>query len=181
MFGMAHVAMMAARLEKAMGAARFVVSADESIAPLKTAPFETVVYNDDFSNFGLPRFPHRTVLWYNEDYPLYVLRRRFPSASHYAMVQYDVAVNIDLFRLLRHAADMRVHDLLGKTVVERVVVYNRMEFRERCVNMVVSGSTDGVQWTLRGGKLDGELFGGFDGRPFEFWLSAPFPARFVRG
>jgi hypothetical protein len=418
-----HVAVMAGRLAKAAGPARFVVLADVSLAPLDTAPFETIAHTDDFSAFGLPKFPHRTALWYNADYPLYLLRRHFPAATHYAMVEYDVAVNIDLFGLMRHAAaadvDLIAHnieassphwmwtataqthfvkplqaffpllivsgraidhllarrlaiyrdkaplehadwpfceafipsaiaelpvahieglaahagleayrntfplhvdqpeaaapgtvshpvlggaafagkwlkyqkpedifdaestlrrqlawcapeefveallrraraempplpeerlmavaaelgwpaELLAKNLaygqpatqssvcewsaqgtpaadarganngqitgeagfhtafetepwwqvdlgavfqVARVVVYNRMEFRERCTRMTVAGSADGVEWVLRGAKLDGALFGGLDGRPYVFRFSPPFPARFVR-
>jgi len=110
-----HVAVMAGRLAKAAGAARFVVLADETLAPLATGPFETIAHTDDFSAFGLPQFPRLTVLWYNADYPLYKLRQQFPAASHYALVEYDVAVNINLHDLLAHAAEQRtdlvVHNL----------------------------------------------------------------------
>jgi hypothetical protein len=113
----AQVAVMASRLAKAAGVARFVVLADETLAPLETAPFETIAHTDDFSAFGLPKFPHRTVLWYNADYPLYLLRRQFPAASHYAMVEYDVAANIDLLQLLRHAASHGI-DLIAHNIKE---------------------------------------------------------------
>jgi hypothetical protein len=71
-------------------------------------------------------------------------------------------------------------DLGAESMVERVVVYNRMDFRERCTRMTVAGSKDGVAWVLRGAKLDDGLFGGLDGRPYVFRFSPPFPARFVR-
>jgi hypothetical protein len=110
-----HVAVMAGRLAAAAGAARFVVLADETLAPLDCAPFETIAHTDDFSAFGLPKFPHRTVLWYNADYPLYLLRKQFPAASHYAMVEYDVAANIDLHALLRHSAASGI-DLIAHNI-----------------------------------------------------------------
>jgi hypothetical protein len=71
-------------------------------------------------------------------------------------------------------------DLGRQTAVARLVVYNRMEFRERCTRMTVSACDDGEAWVLRGAKLDGELFGGLDGRPYMFRFSPPFRARFVR-
>jgi len=71
-------------------------------------------------------------------------------------------------------------DLGGEEAVERVVVYNRMEFRERCIKMSVFGSADGVDWTLCGTKLDGDLFGYVDGWLYVFRVSSPFSARFVR-
>ena len=65
--------------------------------------FTKISHDDDFSAFGLPNFPPENVLWYNADYPLYVLRRALPEATHYAMVEYDVAVNVDVPTILRDA------------------------------------------------------------------------------
>jgi hypothetical protein len=96
------VAGMARRLAAVSGGTRFVIVADETKGALDTAPFEKIAHTTDFSAFGLPSFPAK-VLWYNGDYPLYVLRQAFPAATHYAMAEYDVAVNIDLGGLLRHA------------------------------------------------------------------------------
>jgi hypothetical protein len=97
-----HIATMARRLQAA-AAGDFVVLADETDAVLDTSPFPKLAHSNDFSAFGLPLFPHRNTLWYNADYPLYLLRRQFPAASHIAMVEYDVAVNIGLAALLGHA------------------------------------------------------------------------------
>ncbi len=107
-----HVAEMARRLDVAARGVHFVVLADETMAALDTAPFEKLAHTDDFSCLGLPRYPPGRVLWYNADYPLYALREQFPAASHYAMVEYDVGVNIDLAALMRHARETGI-DLLA--------------------------------------------------------------------
>jgi hypothetical protein len=98
-----HVAEMARRIAGAAEGVHFVVLADETMGALDTAPFEKLAHTDDFQRLGLPQYPRGKVLWYNADYPLYLLRENFPAATHYAMVEYDVGVNIDLAGLMRHA------------------------------------------------------------------------------
>jgi len=98
-----HVAEMARRIANAAQGVHFVVLADETMGALDTAPFEKLAHTDDFQRLGLPQYPRGKVLWYNADYPLYLLRENFPAATHYAMVEYDVGVNIDLAALMRHA------------------------------------------------------------------------------
>ncbi len=71
-------------------------------------------------------------------------------------------------------------DLGNEFFIGRVVVYNRMEFRERCIRLTIAGSADGQEWVLRAAKLDSKLFGGLDGRPYVARFSPPFAARFVR-
>jgi len=91
-----------------------VVLADETMGAFDTAPFTKLAHTDDFSRLGLPQYPAGKVMWYNADYPLYILREHFPAASHFAMVEYDVGVNIDLAALMRHAQaagiDLLVHN-----------------------------------------------------------------------
>jgi len=112
-----EVAEMAQRLAAAAQGVDFVILADETLAPLDTAPFEKLAHNDDFSDLGLPNFPPSSRLWYNADYPLYRLRQAFPAASHYAMVEFDVAVNIDLTALMRHAQTGGI-DLIAHNIRE---------------------------------------------------------------
>lgn len=81
----------------------FVILADESNGVLETGSFKKIAHNSDFSEFGVANYPARLVLWYNGDYPLYVLRRAFPRATHLAMVEYDVAVNTDVVAIMRDA------------------------------------------------------------------------------
>jgi len=63
----------------------------------------------------MPNFPAGQVLWYNADYPLYVLRRQFPDAACFAMIEYDVAVNVDIAEVMRRAIteniDLIAHEL----------------------------------------------------------------------
>jgi hypothetical protein len=110
------VAALAQRLYDSARGARFVVLADESKTELDTDCFEKISHNDDFTSLGLPNFPPGRVLWYNADYPLYILRRWFPQAAYFAMVEYDVAVNIDFYDLLRTAQRNSI-DLLAHSTV----------------------------------------------------------------
>jgi len=98
-----HVAEMARRIAAAAHGVHFVILADETMGAFDTAPFEKLGHTDDFQRLGLPQYPRGNVLWYNADYPLYLLRENFPAATHFAMVEYDVGVNFDLAALMRHA------------------------------------------------------------------------------
>jgi hypothetical protein len=112
-----YIAEMARRLAAVVDGAHFIILVDETLAPSDTTPFEKLAHTDNFSAFGLPNFPSGSVLWYNADYPLYCLRQRFPTATHYAMVEFDVAVNIDLAALMRHVHDSKI-DLLAHNIRE---------------------------------------------------------------
>ncbi len=97
------IAFLARRLRDASAGTRFVILADETNGVLETSPFEKIAHYSDFASFGLPNYPRRSVLWYNADYPLYVLRAHFPKAEYFAMVEYDVSMNVDFGALMRHA------------------------------------------------------------------------------
>lgn len=64
--------------------------------------------------------------------------------------------------------------------IKNVVVFNRMDLRQRCTRMNVSSSEDGENWSIRGAKLDDALFGGADGSPYVFSFEVPFYAQFIR-
>jgi hypothetical protein len=97
----ADVASMAHRMASNAAGATFVILADETNGALATESFDKVSHTNDFSSLGLPNFPPGQVLWYNADYPLYVLRQTFPNARRFAMIEFDVAVNVDLTAILR--------------------------------------------------------------------------------
>jgi hypothetical protein len=111
------VAVLARRLAYYSQGAEFLVLADESTAPVRAGNLPKLGHGRDFSAFGLPDFPADRLLWYNADYPLYLLRRRFPEATHFAMVEYDVAVNLDLLPMLRDA-QARAIDLIADHIEE---------------------------------------------------------------
>ncbi|CAI9122395.1 galactose-binding domain-containing protein [Brytella acorum] len=91
-----EVSILARRIRGACIKARFVIIADETNGILDVSPFEKISHRKDFSHFGLPSFPPDKVLWYNADYPMYVLAEEFPNSSHILMIENDVTVNIDL-------------------------------------------------------------------------------------
>ncbi len=71
-------------------------------------------------------------------------------------------------------------DLEYHYAISRVVLFNRLDQRERCTKLCVLGSADGMAWRIIGAKLDDALFGGADGNPHVFEFTPPAEARFVR-
>jgi len=106
------VATMAARMASYASGTTFVILADETNGALDTTPFNKISHTNDFTSFGLPNFPAGQVLWYNADYPLYVLRQAFPEALSFAMIEFDVAMNVDLAAIMRHTITQQI-DLIA--------------------------------------------------------------------
>jgi len=107
-----EIAEAAARLQAMADGTRFVVLADVTGGMPPIERFETIAHTNDFTEFGLPGFPENQVLWYNADYPLYLLARLFPQASHYVMIEYDVGVSVRLLPIMAAAAAERI-DLIA--------------------------------------------------------------------
>jgi hypothetical protein len=90
------VAMLARRVRGAIGNTLMVVLADESSNVIEIPNFNKLSHTSDFSEFRLPEIPLGKSLWFNGDYPLYLLRKRYPNYRYYVMIENDVAVNSDL-------------------------------------------------------------------------------------
>lgn len=110
-----HIEVLARRLSAASGNARFVVLADETNGTLDVGNFEKLAHTNDFSDLGLLSYPPPSVLWYNGEYPLYRMRRAFPDASAYAMVEFDVSTTADLSpvfdAIVHNGVDVIAHDI----------------------------------------------------------------------
>jgi hypothetical protein len=100
-----EVARLARRLRHFSPGAAFTLLMDETNGVLPAENFTKLSHTADFSALGLPAHPAKDMLWFNADYPLYLLRRAYPQASHFAMVEYDVAVNTDIMPMLQRARD----------------------------------------------------------------------------
>lgn len=75
---------------------QFVILADETQEELSVGKeFVKVAHTDNFDEFGLPRFPANRVLWWNADYPLYVLKNKI-DADFYLMIENDVVINFNI-------------------------------------------------------------------------------------
>jgi hypothetical protein len=111
------IAVLARRLAFFSRGVTFVILADESHGELATGSFKKIAHGNDFAPFGLPNFPGGGVLWYNADYPLYVLRQAFPEATHFAMVEFDVSANIDVAAMMRAAQAQQV-DLIAHEMAD---------------------------------------------------------------
>ncbi|MDR2929330.1 MAG: discoidin domain-containing protein [Propionibacteriaceae bacterium] len=90
------VALHARRLRGACEGLRFVVAANETYGALDTYPFEKIAMTDEGDFSDLPRVPADRVLWYNTDYPLYALRRKYPDVDFFVTVENDVQAEFNL-------------------------------------------------------------------------------------
>lgn len=112
-----HIALIASKMREATEGLRLVVVADESNGPLDTGELEKVSHTADFSSWGLPLTPEDRTLWFNADYPLFALRREFPDAELYVMIENDVIADADLAEVFRAALAEKV-DFLATNIAE---------------------------------------------------------------
>lgn len=92
----------------------FIVLCDETNRTIDTVPFEKLSHTSDMSTLGLPAWPPGVNnLHFNGDYPLYVMREKYPDYDFYLMVEADAIINIDIERLLFHCCKEKI-DVLGE-------------------------------------------------------------------
>lgn len=99
------VGMLARRIRGSCPNIRIVVLADESNGLINCDDFEKIGHTSDFSGFDLPAIPLNQSLWFNGDYPLYLIRKMLPDYSYYIMIENDVAVNADLTKIVNSIID----------------------------------------------------------------------------
>jgi hypothetical protein len=67
------------------------------------------VREDQMPALGLgSESPDGALFWYNGDYPMYAFLAAHPEYSHYLFVEFDVVLNLDVDRFVRHA--LRIGD-----------------------------------------------------------------------
>jgi hypothetical protein len=71
-------------------------------------------------------------------------------------------------------------DLEACIIINSVVLYNRMDAKNRCNKVALLASNDLDTWTLIAVKLDSIEFGGVDGHPYVFSISPSIKARYIR-
>ena len=111
----APIAGLARRMADACPGGRFVVLTDETNGALDVRPFEKVSHTADFTDLGLPAGQGALPLWFNADYAIYALARALPGYGHYIVAEYDVAVNIDIDKIMQTVRE-RGLDMLAHAV-----------------------------------------------------------------
>ncbi len=106
------IALLAQRYFDNCPGARHVVLMNEAHGPIDVGRYEKVSHGDDFSALGLPERPVGKSLWFNADYSFAFLRRALPEYDHYVISESDVAVNLSLEGMARHAADHGIDAIL---------------------------------------------------------------------
>lgn len=105
-----------------------VILVDETNGELKIPDkYQVVSHTSDFSEFGLPEVPNDRSLWWNADYPMYILQKFFPNYKFYLMIENDVAVTEGLDKLLVNYIDDGV-DFIGEDI-KQFTGYNGIQKR----------------------------------------------------
>lgn len=90
-------------LPSARGGDVFVLL-DETGGPVAVDAGRVVSHTaEGVTALGLTDGGARRMLWYNGDYPLYYFFRLHPTYRYYVMIEYDVAINGDIDRMVDHA------------------------------------------------------------------------------
>lgn len=94
-------------------AARKVVLANETQGKLDV-PYEKISHTENSAQLlGLPKSSQAPILWFNNDYTIYLLRQALPGYDHYLISESDLMVNIDLDQtmddVVRRRLDIVVH------------------------------------------------------------------------
>jgi hypothetical protein len=71
-------------------------------------------------------------------------------------------------------------DLESICGITSILIYNRINFKSRCIDFDILSSLDNRSWTMACSKRDGRTFGGLDGFPFSATFDPPLRGRFVR-
>jgi hypothetical protein len=71
-------------------------------------------------------------------------------------------------------------DLLKQVHIHKIILYNRLDLKERCVKVLLSCSDDNQDWRVMAAKLDDAVFGGADGNPLVVVFDTPMTARYVK-
>lgn len=82
----------AQKLNGATNLCEFVVIADETNSKFDCGNYNKISHTQDISDIGIDYLPNFN-LWYNGDYPLYVLMNAYKDADYFIMIENDVAVN----------------------------------------------------------------------------------------
>ena len=109
------------RLLSRVGQGDVFVLVDESNGVVPGIKHDRVVRvtETDLIGMGLPRAGTGNLLWFNGDYPLYYFLKKHGKYDYYFQLEYDVALNTDVDRLVSQAAEDHV-DFLGLTKGEPV-------------------------------------------------------------
>ncbi len=71
-------------------------------------------------------------------------------------------------------------DLLKQVQIHKIILYNRLDLKERCVKVALSCSDDDQDWKVIAAKLDDALFGGADGNPLVVVFEPAVTARHIK-
>jgi hypothetical protein len=99
-----YVARQYQRLLPYAGSSDVFVLLDETGGPVAVDVPRVVSHTEEsIKALGLTDGGVRRMLWYNGDYPLYYFFQSHPDYDYYVMIEYDVAINVDIGQMVDHA------------------------------------------------------------------------------
>ncbi len=109
------------RLTRNVKSGDIYVLVDETNGPVKGVQHDKIVRmtESDVLALGFPRAGEGNLLWFNGDYPLYFFMREQGFYDYYVLLEYDVALNVEVDSLVRRVAADGI-DFVGLTKGEPV-------------------------------------------------------------
>ena len=110
-----------ARLTEKVCSGDVYILMDETNGPVQGISHDKVVRmtESDVLAMGFPRAGEGSLLWFNGDYPLYYFLKDHGSYEYYVLLEYDVALNVDVDPLVQRVAAGAI-DFVGLTKGEPV-------------------------------------------------------------
>ncbi|MFT8307613.1 discoidin domain-containing protein [Acetobacter malorum] len=85
----------------------FVIICDETKSKFSCGSYNKISHTEDISTLGIEYIPQFN-LWYNGDYPLYVLMDTYKDADYFIMVENDVLINKNIDGLIEYVYENKI-------------------------------------------------------------------------
>lgn len=85
----------------------FVVIADETNSKFDCGYYNKLSHTSDISDLGI-EYLSEFNLWYNGDYPLYVLMDKYKDSDYFIMVENDVLINKNIDFIIKYVYEKKV-------------------------------------------------------------------------
>lgn len=102
-----YIEYIAQKLNGSTSLCDFVIVADETNSTFDCGSYNKVSHTSDISDLGIEYLPEFN-LWYNGDYPLYVLMDTYKDADYFIMVENDVLVNKNIDPIIKYVHENKI-------------------------------------------------------------------------
>lgn len=102
-----YIEYIAQKLNGSTNICDFVIVADETNSKFNCGYYNKISHTEDISNLNLEYLPEFN-LWYNGDYPLYVLMDTYKDADYFIMVENDVSINKNIDHIIEYVYENKI-------------------------------------------------------------------------